>query len=106
MSLPARFVHIGFNLQDQAPSNKDLEGIFNTAIDWLRYDSHCWILYTTTELDTWRDRIRKVFDAKAEAILPGEPKPKTPTFLLFEIDVNERSGWAYQWIWDWLSKNR
>jgi hypothetical protein len=103
MSTAARFVHIGFS---SAPPVKELEDIFNSALDWLRYDNRCWILYTTTELDEWRDRIKKVLDDVNGLQPPTAPKPKGVTFLLFEINVDTRSGYATEFVWEWLSKAR
>jgi uncharacterized protein YecE (DUF72 family) len=50
-------------------------------------------LYTRVELDTWRDRIRAVPELKE-------------SFLLVEINVNERSGYLTKSAWDWLQKDR
>src|SRR6185503_1186519 len=103
----ARCVHIGFNFEGKSASTAELEKLFSTALDWLRYDSRCWIIYTTTELDVWRDRIHKVIvGPKALPPPPGTTKPKEPTFLLFEIDEKTHEGYAPLWVWEWLSKDR
>jgi hypothetical protein len=88
----ARFVHVGFGTSGEIPIAR-LEKLFSTSVDWFRYGSHCWILYTRTELDTWRDRIRAV---------PG----LKDSFLLVEINVDERSGYLPKSAWDWLQKDR
>ncbi len=91
-----RFVHIGFNFEGQTPPITELEKTFNRAIDWLRYDSTGWILYTALPLDTWRDRIRNT---------PGIAQ--NVGFLLTEFeDSASYSGYMQNWIWDWLSKDR
>jgi hypothetical protein len=91
----ARFVHVGFNVHGPAVPVAELKKVFSTALDWLRYDPHCWILYTTTDLDIWRDRIRNV---------PGI-KP-SDGFFLCEININVRSGYLGKFAWDWLRKDR
>jgi hypothetical protein len=63
-------------------------------IDWLRYDERCWILYTTTEINVWRDRIRKV---------PGVNT--SDSFFLCEF-AGKYSGYMHEWVWDWLNKDR
>ena len=90
----ARFVHVGFNVGGAVPVTA-LEKVFDKASDWIRYNSHCWILYTRTDLDTWRDRIRKLPQIK-----------DTDSFLLCEINVNVRSGYMEEKVWEWLAKDR
>lgn len=90
-AVPPRFVHIGFNFRGEPPIDA-LEALFGNALDWLRYDPSCWILYTSTDLDTWRDRIRKI---------TGD------TFLMFEFDRTAYvSGYQPTWVWQWLQKDR
>jgi hypothetical protein len=92
----ARFVHVGFTMSGTAQVPVDaLEKLFATALDWIRYDPHCWILYTSTELDTWRDRIRALPEIK-----PADG------FLLLEVDANARSGYMEKFAWEWLQKVR
>jgi hypothetical protein len=95
VSVPARFVHIGFSFTGTEPPIKALGETFNNALDWVRYDHHCWILYTTTELDTWRDRIRNT-----PGVLPGD------SFFLTEFQPGKHSGYMHEWVWTWLSKSR
>jgi hypothetical protein len=94
MSVPARFVHIGFNFTGTPPIDALAEK-FKAALDWLRYDYSCWLLYTNTELDIWRDRIRGT---------PGVQKEDS--FFLCEFDPKGYSGYMHQWAWDWLKKDR
>ena len=90
----AKFVHVAFNFEGTDPPIKELEGLFSAALDWVRYGNESWILYTTTELDTWRDRIR------ATKAVPGEV-----SFLLVEFG-DYYSGYLHDWIWEWLHKSR
>jgi hypothetical protein len=94
MSVPFRFVHVGLSF-DKEPPEAELEGLFSKAKDWVRYDMHCWILYTSTELDTWRDRIRKLPSIK-----------ETDAFFLCEFGPGEYSGYQHKMVWDWLGKAR
>lgn len=91
MSVPARFVHIGFSFDKPPFPITALENVFKTALDWIRYDQNCWILYTNTELNIWRDRIRKT-------VQPQD------SFLLVEFDT--RDGYMEQNVWNWLNKSR
>ena len=86
--MKARFVHVG--ISSSAPPVKALEKKFDKAINWVRYSNRCWILYTTTELDTWRDRIRKT---------PGV-KPEDSFFL---CEFTDYSGYQSDLIWNFMS---
>jgi hypothetical protein len=94
MSVPYRFVHIGFSFEDEPPM-EELEKIFSTARDWVRYDIHCWILYSNTELDIWRDRIRNSPSIK-----------ESDSFFLCEFPKTAYSGYQYDVVWDFLNKDR
>ena len=80
-SVPARFIHIGIGTSGEIPVEA-LERLFQTALDWMRYDSHCWILYSNTELEIWRDRIRKIEGMKAGT-----------SYMLCEFDASQTSGY-------------
>lgn len=96
MSVPARFIHIGFNFYAPALGRTAaLEKTFNLALDWIRYEEHCWILYSNTELDTWRDRIRK---------LPSISE--NDSFFLTEFSQGEYSGYQHKAVWDFMGKAR
>jgi hypothetical protein len=95
MTVPARFVHVGFSFSSGTPSTDELEKTFNLALDWVRYDTHCWILYTSTELDTWRDRIRNVSIIKP-----------TDSFFLCEFERGKYSGYQHKVVWDFMAKQR
>jgi hypothetical protein len=95
MSVPARFVHVGIHAAGEVPIAA-LETLFGTALDWVRYDPHCWILYTNSELNVWRDHLRKIL-------------PVGNAFFLCEFSVvpdRTYSGYLKQDIWDWITKAR
>jgi hypothetical protein len=85
-----RFVHIGFNFEGGDPPVLEMEKTFNKAGDWIRYDAHCWILYTALDLNVWRDRIRKI------------PGMEEASFMLVEFDKS--AGWMEKWIWEWIEE--
>jgi hypothetical protein len=95
MSVPARFVHVGIHTKGEVPIAK-LEKLFATSLDWLRYDPHCWILYSSSELGIWRDHIRKILDSNDHFFLcEFEPTPGTGY-----------AGWMKSDVWEWLKKDR
>jgi hypothetical protein len=89
-----RFIHIGFNFTGEPPL-KALAETFNRALDWMRYSQNCWIIYSNTELETWRDRIRQT-----PGVLPGD------SFFLSEFNSQAYTGYQYDWVWQWLHKAR
>ena len=91
----ARFIHMGLSFKKKPPPNDELEKLFNKALDWLRYDWHCWIIYTSTDIEIWRDRILKVPGLKA-----------SNSFFLCAFDAKSYAGYMHQWVWDWLKKDR
>ena len=91
MTVPARFVHVGFNFTSTPPTAA-LEKVFANARDWLRYEEHCWVLYSTTDIETWRDRIRNT-----PGILPGD------SFFLCEFTAY--TGFMHDWAWKWIKKH-
>jgi hypothetical protein len=94
MIVPSRFVHVGFSFAE-APPVTELEKLFSKALDWVRYDAHCWILYSNTELETWRDRIRNLPSIKG-----------SDSFFLCEFDRGGYSGYQHKLVWDFLNKAR
>lgn len=94
MSVPARFVHIGLSFSGAAPV-AELENVFNLALDWVRYDTHCWILYSNTELDTWRDRIKKIAAVSTSFLCEFE-----------RVSGTKYSGYQREAVWNFLNKAR
>jgi hypothetical protein len=86
-----RFIHVGFSFDGSEPPISEIEKAFNKASDWLRYESHCWILHTAADMVVWQDRIRKI---------PG--LPKNTSFLL--IEFSKTGGYMEKWVWDWLKE--
>jgi hypothetical protein len=92
----ARFIHVGLAF-DRPGIVEALKQTFESALDWCRYDLHCWILYTTTDINTWRDRIRNT---------PGITDDDAFFLCEFKITDNGYSGYMHDWVWTWLQKDR
>jgi hypothetical protein len=93
MSEPFVFVHVGFNFASGQPPTAKLAELFNSAREWARYDENCWILYTNTKLNVWRDRIRQ-----CEGISPSD------SFFLCIFSPGDSTGYQKEVIWDWFKK--
>ena len=87
-----RYLHIYINPKEGV-SNEKVETQMNLAVDWYRYVSDSYVVYTTSDLEKWQGRLQPLI----------EPDGR---LLIFEIKVNSRNGWMPQDFWDWLNKPR
>lgn len=89
----ARFYQVTFKFVTPRPSEETLETAFNHALDWFKYASNCWIVWTTSDAEKWYERLRPLI------------KDDDSLFIV-AIDVSERQGWMSRRFWDWLKKER
>jgi hypothetical protein len=88
-----RFLHVSFALPlltDQQRSA--VEKLLDTAGDWLRYGSTCWIIYSSHEPITWANRIETI------------PGVSQGGFLVVEIGAY--AGILDPKVWDWMNRPR
>jgi hypothetical protein len=84
-----RFLQVGFTFPGP-PKIKELEGPFSTAGDWIRYSSHCWIL--------WTDRSPQEVFTILKPYLSDHDH-----FLILGVNMTERNGLLPEWIWNWMN---
>jgi hypothetical protein len=94
ITVPARYIQITFLFKGVHPVEA-LEKTFSNALDWIRIADHLWILYSNTDLDTWRDRIKAT-----PGIVPAD------SFFLSEFSEGQYSGFQVRATWDWFRKAR
>ena len=87
-----RFLHIAFNWRHRIKT-KELEPVFDKALDWIRYAPNCWIVWSNSSVETWYKRFEKYLH-------------EDDTVLICKLDPNEKFGIAPEWIWDWLDEKR
>ena len=63
----------------------------NLAIDWIRYASNVWILYTTADEDKWQVRLKPLVEPDGE-------------LFICHLDIQQRSGWMSQKFWEWIQQ--
>src|SRR5436190_18813997 len=85
-----RFLHIAFDaiLLDY----EELEKTFDKALDWYRYSSNCWIVWTSSSPEKWYARLRKHL---------GEGEH----VFICELNISERSGWMPRRFWRFLKSH-
>jgi hypothetical protein len=89
-----RFLHVAIHFGAGAPIIAPLEPVMHTvADDWIRYAANTWIL--------WTDKTPAYVANTLRLHLP------TQQFLIFPIDrTDETTGFAQQWVWDWINRTR
>jgi hypothetical protein len=72
------------------------ETVENISVDWLKYASLSWILYT-----------RETPDGVYKKLMQGAPGLKDQSVMTFYFDPSaEKSGQQYDWVWNWINKKR
>ena len=87
-----KFIHVGFNFKSSPIPEVELEELFNTSLDWMRYAPNCWVLWTKAEPAEWHTSIKKK--------CPGL------TYFICELNMENRQGWLSKTTWDWIKKDR
>lgn len=90
----AKFLHIAFHVADAA-TLEQLAPVFGNALDWMRYGSNCWIVWTTSSPQVWQARLK-----------PHLPDSDYMLISTLDLSQDEYHGWLPQWAWDWISKSR
>ena len=78
----AKILHVAFNFSDREIPEDELEKLFDTALDWMRYAPNCWVLWTTNDPSTWYKYIRAKVDEKDH-------------FFICELVIDNRQGWLW-----------
>jgi hypothetical protein len=88
-----QFLHISFKFSDGGPKITELKPVFDKAIDWFRYASNCWIVWTSSPADKWYERLKPHISDADNMFIVG-------------INLSERQGWMSQAFWDWINEDR
>jgi len=88
-----QFLHVGFNFPKRTPPVSDLEAVFNRGVDWMRYASNCWIVYTAHSPQAWYLRFKPILSPE-------------DSVLICRVDLKERYGSLPKWAWEWMTKDR
>jgi hypothetical protein len=91
--MPKRFMHIAFKFSDGNPKISELKPVFDKAVDWFRYASNCWIVWTSSSAEEWYKRLKPHLTDKDRVFIVA-------------IDPEERQGWMSPSFWDWINKKR
>ncbi len=85
-----QYLHISFNWKNRLKID-ELIPTFNLALDWVRYAPNCWIVWTTSDVSKWYERLYRHLE-------------NGDTMLICNLDTSRKQGWLPTWIWEWLDK--
>lgn len=87
-----RFVHI-YIKPSKDTTKEVLEQKLNLAVDWYRYDTGLYVVYTTSTIKKWQERLLNL--VKEDGRL-----------FICELQIDNRYGWMNKDFWEWLKKPR
>jgi hypothetical protein len=73
-------------------SIEQVENEMNKALDWFRLNQSFWIVYSSSDVDQWMARLKKLVDPDG-------------TLFICELNIENRNGWMTDKFWNWLKKN-
>lgn len=88
----AEFLHI-YITQKAGVTRDEVEKKLGLALDWFRYDNKVYVVYTTSDVDKWQERLIDLV------------KPSGHLFIC-RLDIKVRQRWMTKQFWNWLQKKR
>jgi len=91
MNTSRQHLHVSFTWSTPLTLAKleELEPVFSSVGDWLRYAENCWIVRTDVDSNTLTRKLQKHMKSR-DAV------------LIVPIDPNQIWGLQEKWIWDWF----
>ena len=86
----AEFLHI-FVSPKAGVTQDQLEDKLSLAVDWLRYGEGVYVVYTTSDVDTWKRRLIEFV------------KPDGCLFIC-KLDIKKRQGWMMKDFWEGIKE--
>ena len=86
----ANFYHV-FIQPKKGVTSDQVEEKMNLSKDWFRCTPSVWILYSTSRIDKWQERLKPLVD-------PGG------SLFLCRLDMSKRKGWMKREFWDWIKQ--
>jgi hypothetical protein len=89
-----RFVHVAWQQQQTVDLSAVERALQVEALDWLRYATNCYILWTSSEPQVIAGRLMTV------------PGMAANSFLVSRLDFTDGYGSFPDWIWQWIRQDR
>ena len=97
-----RFVHVTLTCpspQEQPLLTRQLDAVLaSQSLDWLRYAWNCYILWTSSDLQTIVRKLRGIPGTQHHSVFASE--------MHIDTMPNQAAAFFPPWIWDWLTKDR
>ncbi len=87
----ANFYHV-FIQPKKGVTSEQVEKKMNLSKDWFRCTDSVWILYSTSRIDKWQERLRPLVE-------PGG------SLFICRLDISNRNGWMKKEFWNWIKTN-
>ena len=88
----SNFYSIYISVKDSI-TTEQVKNEMDKALDWFRLDKNCWIVYSTSEIDKWMARLKKLVEPEG-------------SLFICKMDITDRNGWMTKEFWEWLKKDR
>ena len=88
----AEYLHV-YVSPKEGVTREQVEKKLSLAIDWYRYAKGMYIVYTTSSVDKWKERLIYL-------VKPGG------RLFVCRLDVGKRQGWMNKDFWEWLKKQQ
>lgn len=78
---------------DEGVTDAQLEKKMNAALDWYRYSTGCWVVWSTSDLIRWKERLMPLVQSSGALFIAA-------------LTEGEYGGWANKGLWDFLRRHR
>jgi hypothetical protein len=87
-----RFIHI-YIRPSKDTTKEALEQKLNLAVDWYKYETGLYVVYTTSTVEKWQERLLNL--VKDDGRL-----------FICELQISTKNGWMNKDFWEWIKKPR
>lgn len=86
------FIHI-YIRPNKDTTKEALEQKLNLAIDWYRYESGLYVVYTTSTVEKWQERLLNLVKEDGR-------------MFICELQMSTKNGWMNKDFWEWIKKHK
>ncbi|MCQ2102481.1 MAG: hypothetical protein MJY98_04580 [Fibrobacter sp.] len=72
-------------------SVSQVEDEMNKALDWFRLNESFWVVYSSSDIDRWMGRLKKLVDPDG-------------SLFICELNIENRNGWMTENFWTWIKE--
>lgn len=87
-----KFIHI-YIRPNIGLTKQQLERKLDLAIDWYRYDDGLYVVYTTSSVEKWQQRLLHFVNTDGR-------------LFICEFRIESKKGWMNKDFWDWIKLRR